>query len=74
VISGSHKHNYITFISYVMEAAINYINVNRWYPKSVITDPHTYEINEQLKMTVFFNQLRTNLCTKNTEVLRRTTS
>lgn len=28
---------------------LDYINVNRWYPKSVITDPHTCEINELLK-------------------------
>jgi len=29
---------------------LDYINVNRWYPKSVITDPHTCEINEVLKV------------------------
>lgn len=29
---------------------LDYINVNRWYPNSVITDPHTCEINELLKV------------------------
>ena len=29
---------------------LDYINVNRWYPKSAITDPHTCEINELLKV------------------------
>jgi len=37
VISGSHKHNYIKFISYMMEVASNYMFWPLWWPSSGCT-------------------------------------